>query len=154
MAYSPDHCRPTPDALSIHRAPAIRLPQDPVTAAALVRQLVLSGDSSCDRSAAIEAMNQRLALLKSADGQQVLEELAAQASICDALFQRWTAEAIASKVPDYRAKFMKLALASQASYTRSMLAIEGIQAQRKGRAVVTVHPDDDTGHEDDAINDR
>jgi hypothetical protein len=111
----------------------------------MVLRYVQTADSAFDRSAAIEAMNQRLALLRDKDSGKVMDELAGHAALLDALFQRWTAEAIAAKAPDHRAKFMKLALASQASYVRTVIGMEGLRAQQQGKARVTLDPDEGCG---------
>lgn len=133
---------------SVHRAPAITLPSDPAQSAALVLRYVQTADTAFDRSGAIEAMNQRLALLRDSASGQVMDELAAHAALLDGLFQRWTAEAIAAKVPDHRTKFMKLALASQASYTRTVIAMEALKAQRQGKARVTLDDDQSLSHDE------
>ena len=123
---------------SIHRAPAIQLPADARHAAALVLAYVQEGDTSFDRSAAIEAMAARVAKLKGSDGDQAEEELLAHAAILDGLFSRYTAEAMNAKMVEHRVKFQKLALQCQGSYARSIIAVEALRAQRRGAAALTI----------------
>lgn len=124
---------------SIHRAPAISLPADAGQAAALVLRYVQAGDTSFDRSAALEGMAARISGLASLDGEQVERELFAHAAVLDACFLRWTAEAVSAKVPDYALKFSKAALQAQAAYTRTMVAIAGLRLQRQGQGSIQHH---------------
>jgi hypothetical protein len=123
---------------SAHRPPAISLPSDPAESAALVLRYVQHGTSEFERASAIEAANARLALLRDPDNgtDHALDELARHLPILDALFQRYAAESVAAKHPDHRAKFAKLALAFQASHARTVIAVEGLKAQRQGKARV------------------
>lgn len=121
---------------SRHRAQAIALPADPAQAAALVLRYVQVGDSAFDRSAAVEGMASRVEKLRGSDGAQVERELLAHAAVLDALFLRYSAEAVANKVPDHKSKLMKLALSAQAAYVRCMVAVEGLRLQRSAAARV------------------
>jgi len=146
MDATPDSVPAHAPRLSAHRAPAIRLPSDPLESAALVLRYVQTGSASFDRSAAVEAMTQRVARLSNpdADSASTLAELASHAAVLDALFQHWTCQAIAATVPDHKAVFARLALASQASYTRTLVAIEGLKQQGKGRGRVVLNDDSDS----------
>lgn len=130
---------------SHNRAAPIRLPADPLASAALVLRYVQTAEVPADRSAAIEAMTARVSRLTdpNADASTVVAELAAHAAVLDALFQRWATEAVRAAHPEHRTKFAKLALSSQASYTRTLVAIEGLKAQAKGRGRVVVHEEGD-----------
>ena len=101
----------------------------------------INGEDSIDRAGAIEAMTARAASLAVADSDQALESLAEHLPVLHALFLRFSAEAIATKVPDHRAKLVKIALGAQASYARTQALIAGLRAQREGRATVTVEAD-------------
>lgn len=126
--------------LSPHRAPAISLPADPQASAGLVLHYVQTAEVAYDRSAAIEAMTARTAKLVDPDASasDIVAELAGHATILDALFQRWATESVRAAHPDHKAKFAKLALTSQASYTRTLIAIEGLKRQIKGQATLTL----------------
>ena len=138
--------------LSNHRAPPMELPSDSVQAAALVLNFIQTGETAYDRSGAIEAATARVQRLSdpNADISTVVTELAGHAAILDALFLRWSAEAMAAKLPEIRMKYQKLALSSQASYTRTLIAIEALKQQCKGKALVTLNNDDDRDHDDDS----
>lgn len=133
---------------TFHRAPPISLPSNAAESAALVLRYVQTADVAFDRSAAIEAMAARVQRLSDpdADAATVVAELAGHAAVLDALFQRWTAEAVRACNPEHQTKFAKLALSSQASYTRTIIAIEGLKQQRASRAKVIFDGD----HDDDA----
>lgn len=141
--------------LSRHRAPPIQLPSDPAQSAALVLRHIQLADSAFDRSAAVEAMTARVQRLAdpNADAATVVAELAGHAAILDALFQRWAAEAVCAEHPEHRVKFAKLALNSQATYTRTLIAIEGLKQQAKGHGRVTVGDDDGRLPDDDRAAD-
>ena len=127
--------------LSKHRAPPIQLPSDAAISAALVLRLVQTGETAFDRSAAIEAMTGRVRLLAdpNTDSATLLSELSAHAAVLDALFQRWTCEAVSARQPEHRVDFAKLALNSQAAYTRTLIALEGLRQQRKGQARLSLN---------------
>lgn len=118
------------------------LSSNPLLSAAEVAQVIQRGGSEAvDRSSAIEAMSKRLTKLKDPDGEQVTNELLAHACILDSLFQRFTTEALTARLPESRVKFLKMALTCQAAYTRTLIAVEGLKAQRKGSASVTLQDD-------------
>jgi hypothetical protein len=147
-ASTPTLSQGLPARASAHRAPPIALPSDPAESAALVLRFVQTGTTAFDRSAAIEAMAVRLDRLRNADADVALAELAGHAAILDALFQRFTAASVQATAPDAVVKFAKLALAAQGAYTRTLIAIEGLKQQRKGKARVSVENDPD--HDDDS----
>jgi len=83
-------------------------------------------------------MIDRVELLKDPGGQQADEELFAQAALLNALFIRYAAESVAASEPDHRAKYAKLALQAQSSYTRTLIAIEALRAQRQQQRPILV----------------
>lgn len=122
---------------SQHRPAPIALPTDPRRASAAVLAYI-NGDDGIERAGAIEAMAARAALLAVADSDDALESLAEHLPVLNALFLRFSAEAIATKLPDNRAKFIKIALGAQNSYARTVALIAGLRTQRAGRAIVIV----------------
>lgn len=122
---------------SQHRPAPIELPNDPRLASAAVLAYI-NGDDGMDRAGAIEAMTARAAALAVADSDEALESLAEHLPVLNALFLRFSAEAIATKLPDNRAKFIKIALAAQNSYARTQALLAGLRAQRQGRVRVVV----------------
>jgi hypothetical protein len=58
------------------------------------------------------------------------------AAILDALSMRYSAESVNAVVPDFKQKFLKIALQCQSSYVRTLIAVEGLRLQRQGKAVV------------------
>lgn len=128
---------PPPKRASHHRPAPIALPSDPRLASAAVLAFV-NGDDDIDRAGAIEAMTTRAASLALADSDEALESLAEHLPVLNALFLRFSAEAIASRVPDHKTKLMKIALSSQQAYARTQALIAGLRAQREGRASVIV----------------
>lgn len=133
-----------PARASINRAPPITLPSDPTESAALVLRFIQSGGSTAfDRSGALEAAALRLTKLQDADPAVALAELGGHAAILDALFQHWAARSVSTPNSDAAAKFAKLALASQGGYVRTLVAMEGLRQQRKGRGCLEVEIDHD-----------
>jgi hypothetical protein len=125
---------------SVHRPAPINLPSDPKLATAAVLAYI-NGDDGIDRAAAIEAMTARATLLAVADSDDALESLAEHLPVLNALFLRFSAEAIAAKAPDHRAKLVKIALSSQTAYARTQALIAGLRLQRQGKAKVVVEDD-------------
>lgn len=120
---------------SQHRPAPIALPADPRQASAAVLAYI-NGDDGIERAGAIEAMSSRAAALACADSDEALEALAEHLPILNALFLRFSAEAVASKVPDHKAKLIKIALGAQAAYMRSQGLLAGLRAQRQNRSVI------------------
>lgn len=116
---------------SPRRADPIALPSDSEAARALVLQYIASGDASTvERSAALEAMNHRIALLRSGDGRPVEAELLSHAAICDALFVRFAATAVDCQSAEHRLKYLKAAMQAQAAYTRCIASVAQLGAMR------------------------
>lgn len=137
------HQRLEPPALvrtSQHRPAPIELPSDPRLAATAVLAFI-NGENGIQRAAAIEAMTARAALLAEADSEEALESLAEHLPVLNALFLRFSAEAISAKLPDHKARFVKIALSAQSAYARTLALIAGLRAQREGRATVIVEAD-------------
>ena len=122
---------------SQHRPAPIELPSDPRLAAAAVLAYI-NGDDGIDRAAAIEAMTAKATLLADGDSDAALEGLAEHLPVLNALFLRFSAEAVAAKAPDHRAKLVKIALGAQNAYARTQALIAGLRLQRQGKARVVV----------------
>ena len=129
-----------PQADSLHE-PAFRrnglapivLPSDPKAAAALVLSFVTTSNTGAERSTAIEAFSNRVALLRESSGAQQEEELFGHCCLLQALWLRYATEAARAEKPENSAIFCKLALLCQASYMRTALAVESLRAQRQQR---------------------
>ena len=122
---------------SAHRPAAICLPADPRLATAAVLAYI-NGDDQMDRAGAIEAFTARVALLSNADPRQAITALADQLPVLNAMFLVFTAESVATKNADARAKYVKLALTSQSAYARTQALVIGLRLQSKGNARVTL----------------
>lgn len=124
-----------------------RQPPDPVEGLALVAEVVRTGDDSRGRAEAVRTMHQRVALLLS-DGAPTarLRELAAHAALLSDLSARYSIKALEATSPKHAAIWQRLALQCQAAYTRSLIAVEGLKAQAKGKAQVNL--DDDSASDD------
>ena len=120
---------------SQHRPAPIELSTDSRLASATVLAYI-NGDDAIERAGAIEAVTARAASLAIADSDEALESLAEHLPVLNALFLRFSAEAIATKTPENRAKLLKIALGAQNSYGRTLALIAGLRAQRQGRARV------------------
>ena len=128
--------------ISHHRPAAIQLPDDPRLATASVLAY-LCGNDQLDRAAALEALTLRATALSAIDPQQAIEALAEQLPVLNTLFLLFSAESAATKNPDARAKFVKLALAAQNSYARTQALVIGLRAQSEGKAQVTLNDADE-----------
>lgn len=97
---------------------------------ALVAEVVRTGDDSRGRTEAVGAMHQRVDLLLSdRDPVDRLRELAAHAALLSDLSARYSIKALEATSPKHAAIWQRLALQCQAAYTRSPIAIEGLEAQ-------------------------
>lgn len=122
---------------SRHRPPPLHLPDDPRAAAALALALI-RGDDSFNRAEAVEGLTARIAKLSDAGSAASLEELAAHLPILEALFMRFTADAMTTNMTGSKAALIRMALAAQTSYSRTVVLLAGLKLQRDGKALVTV----------------
>lgn len=123
-----------------HRRPPVPIPENTAEATAAVVYWIKSGGQSPERSAAIEAFNQRIARLTDPDPAVLIQELAGHAAVLTALAERWAVEAISATGIEGKARFGKLHLQAQAACLKTLLVIKSLQA--KG-AVVTIHADEE-----------
>ena len=130
--YTPPAAR-----FSAHRPSAIQLPDDPRLATAAVLAYI-NGDDQMDRAAALEALTARTAALSHTDPDKAITALGEQLPILNALFLVFSAESMATKNFEARAKFVKLALSSQNAYARTQALVIGLRLQSKGNARVTL----------------
>ena len=126
---------------SQHRPAAIQLPSDARLATAYVLAYV-NGRDTMDRAAAMEALTARAALLADAEPDQAIAALAEQLPVLNAMFLVFTAESVAAKNAEARAKYVKLALNSQSAYARTQALVVGLRLQSKGKACVALTDDD------------
>jgi hypothetical protein len=120
---------------SSHRPAPLKLPDNPREAAALALAVIRGDDSFC-RAEAVEALNARLSKLADAGSEESLEELAAHLPILEALFLRFSADAMHTGLAINKSALIRMALAAQTSYGRTVALIAGLKLQREGKAVV------------------
>lgn len=121
-----------------HRALPIELPHDASEAGALVLAYVQAGNTTFNRSAALEAASLRTAKLLEINGEQAEIELAQHAQITDALFQRMTVLSVSSPLADNAVKYLKAAMLTLSIYQRCLGAIEVLKQARLARTRVTI----------------
>jgi hypothetical protein len=140
--YIMDQVEISPNPASSRRgAMPIVLPLDAKAATACVLSFVTTSNLSFDRSSAIEAMSNRIALLRDGSGDSQENELAGHLTILDALWLRYASEAARADKPENSAIWTKLALLCQSSYMRTALAIESLRAQRQQRPMGVLQSD-------------
>jgi hypothetical protein len=129
-----------------------RLPANTVDGLAFIAEFSRNGDDSRGRLAAVETMHQRInLLLESGDPAPRLRELAAHAALLSDMAARYTVQALESQGARNAAIWQRLALQCQAAYTRTLIAIEGLKAQAKGKGRVGLtHDNDDAPDADSA----
>jgi hypothetical protein len=120
-----------------HRPAPLQLPADPRAAAALCLAVV-KGDDYFRRAEAVEGLSARIAKLSDAGSDQSLEELTAHLPILEALFLRFTTDAISSTSTSGKSALIRMALAAQTSYSRTVALVAGLKLQREGKAVVAM----------------
>ena len=115
---------------------------NPDEAAAYLLSLAM-GDSALTPTKALEVQRQRVAALRDPTAPASLDELARQLPLLEALFQRFSAEALRAKGPDARAKLLRAALHAQQAYARTFALLRGMGLQAKGLAAVTIEAGSD-----------
>lgn len=83
------------------------------------------------------------ALLVAPAGDALLRRLADQAQVLGQLFEEFSSRALASKEPKAAAAALSAAVKAQQAGVRSLVAVAGLLAQRRGQAKVLVHDDVD-----------
>lgn len=123
---------------------SFRLPADPVEGLALISSVVQTGDDSLGRAAAVDSMRQRIdRLLKASNPAERLAELAAHACLLSDMAARYSVRALEAgeRGPKAVETWQRLALQCQAAHTRTIIAIEGLKAQARGSARVSLAED-------------
>ncbi len=98
----------------------------------------IRGDDSFKRARAIEGLIARVAIQSNAGSDESLKELAAQAVILETLFLRLSTDAMAAASPANQSTLMRMALAAQTSYARTIALIAGLKLQQQGRGQVAI----------------
>ena len=141
VEISPNPVSRVKPAFSKRGAIPVILPIDSRAARACVLSFVTTGETSHERSAAVEAMSNRVELLRDRTGVQLEEELFGHMAILEALWLRYATEATRAEKAENSAIYCKLALLCQTSYTRTALAIESLRAQRQQKPLKAISDD-------------
>lgn len=120
-----------------HRPAPLQLPDDPRAATALALAVIRGEDTFC-RAQAVEGLTARIAKLSDAGSAESLEELTAQLPILNELFLRFSIDAISTGMTVNKSSLVRMALAAQTSYGRTVALIAGLKLQREGNAKVLV----------------
>jgi hypothetical protein len=88
-------------------------------ASAKVLGSLLHPDTDIDIRSALEELSRRNRELLDTDNERILQSLAEQLQILEAIFQRYTYEALKQARPDQRAALAKVAFNAQAAYVRA-----------------------------------
>lgn len=127
-------------------APARPQAADPDEAAAYLLSLAL-GDAAVTPTKALEVQRQRVAALRDPTAPASLHELARQLPLLEALFQRFSAEALRTKSPDSKAKLLRAALQAQQAHARTFALLRGLALEAKSRDVVNLDAEPDPNAE-------
>lgn len=118
------------------RGRLVPLPPDPSGAAAQVIEALL-GTSGTDVKSALARLAERNRAILDNDNETVLEALAEQLQVLEAIFHRYTLAATESQGINVTGPLQKIAFAAQAAYLRTaMVLAAGLDARR---TVVTVN---------------
>ncbi len=130
----------TPYPISRHRPEPLQLPEDNKEAVALALA-VIRGADRFNSASAIEALSKRVSKLSNSDGCDSLDELTAHLPVLEALFLRFTNDAMSAGLATNKSILIRMALAAQNNYSRTVALIEGLKLQRVGRASVLINHD-------------
>ena len=122
---------------SVNRAPALVLADDPLEASAQVLARI-KGTSAIDRSSAIESARFQVLALANGDSIAMLQGLASQAVLLEALWQHFITASMEARQVDARTRFAKVALQCQVSYSRVLAEIAALSAKKQAQDLVTV----------------
>lgn len=124
--------------------PARLNPASPDEAAAYLLALAM-GDAALTPTKALEVQRQRIAALRDPTAPASLDELARQLPLLEALFLRFSVEALRAKRSDGRAQLLRAALQAQQAHARTFALLRGLGLQAKGQASVTLDDATDAG---------
>lgn len=116
-------------------------------AAFITAMAALGSPDSVDRATAVDSLRTRVEDMLRPDSPRLLQELAAQAVVLGSLSHRWSVEALEARNAESAQIFCRMSVACSTAHTRTLIAIAGLQAQRRGAATVTV-----TDHDSDEDN--
>jgi len=95
-----------------------------------------TADPTLTAPAALEAHRQRVAALRDPTSPYALQELSRQVPVLEALFHRFTAEALRATNPQTKAILLESALQAQQAHARTFTLIRGLALQEKGFVLV------------------
>jgi len=127
----------TPAPRTKHRPNEFLLPDDSREATALAIA-VIRGENSYNSARALEGLSTRISKLVDADSNEALEELASHLTILETLFVRFSTDAMHFTSPSQKAILIRMAMAAQTNYSRTLALIAGLKLQRQGKAQVIV----------------
>lgn len=115
--------------------PARPNPASPDETAAYLLTQVLA-DPALTLGKALEAQRARVAALRDPTSPQALDELTRQLPLLEALFQRFSYEALKEKRSDRAAGLLRVALSAQQAHARTFALVRGLAQQGKGLGAV------------------
>lgn len=124
------------------RTPIIQLSRDPHEAVAFAMAVVLGDSDQVEKRDALGQLAARVDRLLDTSTDASLDEVAASVPLLEAMFVSYTIQAAQTDNIDRKFRLTKMALQCQAAMTRSVIAVQGLKAQRRGNATVTVIDDD------------
>lgn len=123
--------------VSSHRPEPQELPDDPQEAVAFVLAAI-HGKDNFDKAQAVESLNARVVKLANADSSEALMQLAAHLPVLEALYLRFAMEALEARMADHKSKLLRMSLAAQSAYARTVALIAGLKLQSQGKAYVNI----------------
>lgn len=87
---------------------------------------------------ALAVLRQRVEALRDPTAPAALDELRRHLPVLDALWQRFSMEALKARRPDDRAKLLRAALQAQQAHARTFALLRALALQAKGQGVVTL----------------
>lgn len=130
--------------VSVNRAPALVLASDPIQATADVLALI-NGTTAFDRSSGIETARLQVLSLANGDSTTMLQGLASQAVLLDAMWRHFITASMEARQVDARTRFAKTALQCQLGYSRVLAEIDVLSAKKQAQDLMTV--DDESGEQ-------
>lgn len=120
-------------------------------AAAYVLSAAL-GRRNLSPAEALAGLRRRVEVLQDPLSPAALAEMRKHLPLLDALFQRFSIEALNTARAEQRTLLLRAALQAQQAYSRTFALLHGLALQAKGQGFVQIHDDDGDGLEapDDA----
>ena len=143
MEHSPNALQALIEARASLRAgqrtpPIIQLSPDPREAAAYAMAVIRGDAEHVSKADALNQLANRIDDLLDTTSDASIDQVAASIPVLELMFISYATQAAQTSNVDRKFRFTKMALQCQSAMTRTVIAVQGLKAQRRGAVAVSI----------------